>query len=294
VRSYAFFHVDVFTQTPFEGNPLAVFTDARELDDVAMQRIARELNLAETSFVFPPQDAANAAALRIFTPAAEVPFAGHPTIGTAFVLQQTGVIRKGRSSIVLEERVGPVRVEIEAGTPFRAWLTTPQVSFGERFADRGGIAHALGLDDGDLSNAAPVQVVTAGNPFLYVPLNDVAAVDRAALEPHALRRTIGEAATTGVYIFALRDGSVYSRMFAPEYGVVEDPATGSATGPLGAYLLAHGIVAARDPVELTVEQGTHMGRRSILRLRIAGSGSQRTIEVGGSAVALIEGTLRFP
>jgi trans-2,3-dihydro-3-hydroxyanthranilate isomerase len=294
VRTFAFHHVDVFTSTPFEGKPLAVFTDGRELDGATMQRIAREMNLSETVFVLPPKRGDALAAVRIFTPAAELSFAGHPTIGAAFVLQATGRVAHQQRSFVLEEGIGPVPVRIDPGEEFTAWLTTPPISLGASFDDRAATAAALGLAASDVRDDAPVQVVTAGNPFLYVPLQEKAAVDRAALDARAMRRVIGEGDYNGVYLFAADSGGVYSRMFAPDHGIVEDPATGSATGPLAAYLLEHGIFAPGDPLELVAEQGTHMGRRSILRIRVTGTGSTRRIEVGGSAVALIEGTLRIP
>jgi trans-2,3-dihydro-3-hydroxyanthranilate isomerase len=293
MREYAFHHVDVFTERPFEGNPLAVFLDARGLERETMQRIAREMNLSESVFVFPPARPDAAAALRIFTPAAELQFAGHPTIGTAFVLHATGALGKGRRAFVLEEGIGPVPVRIDPEEPFTAWLTTPPVSFETQFDDRPGVAAALGLSAGDLYDGAPVQVVSAGNPFLYVALRDEAAVDRASLDARAIRALAGEVAASGVYVFAVRANGVYARMFAPEHGIVEDPATGSATGPLAAYLLQYGLAPSGDPVELVAEQGTHMGRPSILRIRVTGTAERRVIEVGGSAIGLIEGVLRL-
>lgn len=292
-RSHPFHHVDVFTDTALEGNPLAVFPDAAGLDDVTMQRIARELNLSETSFVFPPASDEAAAALRIFTPFIEVPFAGHPTIGTAFVLRSTGAIPAEQRSFVLEERVGPVAVRIEPGDAFMAWLTTPPTSFGKRFDDRAAVATALGLDADDLRDGIPIQAVSAGNPFVYVALNDEAAVDRAGIDVRGMRVFSGGDRNTGVYVFATRDNGVYSRMFAPEAGVFEDPATGSATGPLAAFLLEYGLFPERDGLRLVCEQGTFMGRRSVLHVLITGTGPDRTIEVGGSAVHVIEAALRL-
>jgi trans-2,3-dihydro-3-hydroxyanthranilate isomerase len=291
-RSYRFHHVDVFTETALEGNPLAVFPEASGLDDTTMQRIARELNLSETSFVFPPESG-GAAALRIFTPFLEVPFAGHPTIGTAFVLRATGAIPAERRAFVLEERVGPVAVRVEPGDAFVAWLTTPPTSFGRRFDDRAGVAAALGLDAGDVRDGVPIQAVSAGNVFVYVALNDEAAVDRAGIDARGMRIFSGGDPNTGVYVFATRANGVYSRMFAPEAGVFEDPATGSATGTLAAFLMEYGLFAERDGLRLVCEQGTFMGRRSILHVLVTGTGSDRKIEVGGSAVHLIEATLRL-
>ena len=292
MREYHFHHVDVFTQTPFEGNPLAVFIDGRGLDTTTMQRIAREMNLSESTFVFPPTDAQSAALLRIFTPAAELSFAGHPTIGTAFVLHALGMLPPAGKPFTFEEGVGPVTVRIDPGEPFTAWLRTPPVTFEQPLTDRAALAAALGLSENDLLDV-PIQVASAGSPFLYVALRDAELVDRSTLDLRAFRVVAPNAVAVGVYVFAVRGDGAYSRMFAPEQNIVEDPATGSATGPLAAYLLQHNLVAHRDGLELVAEQGTRMGRRSILRIRIGGTPESPAIDVGGSAVALIEGTLRL-
>ncbi len=291
--TYPFVHVDVFTERRFEGNALAVFPDARGLDEATMQRIARELNLSETVFVFAPKASGAVAALRMFTPGFEVPFAGHPTIGTAFVLNAAGRLPPGPCEFVFEEPVGPVRVRIEGGPRFMAWLTTPPVTLGGTVDDRDALADALGLRSDDLRPEIPAQVASAGNPFLYVALRDEAAVDRSSVDSRGLQRALAGADATGVYLFAMRDAGAYGRMFAPEAGITEDPATGSATGPLAAFMLEHGLVSERDGLQLTAEQGTAMGRRSILHILIGGSGPSRRIEVGGSAVHAIDATLRM-
>jgi trans-2,3-dihydro-3-hydroxyanthranilate isomerase len=288
-------HVDVFTDRRFEGNPLAVFPDARGLDDADMQRIARELNLSETSFVFPPTQPDTVAALRMFTPGYEVPFAGHPTIGTAFALRSAGRLPPGPCDFAFEERVGRVPVRLEAGDAFMAWLTTPPVRLLPPYEDRATLAKALGLAVADIRLDVPAQVATAGNPFFYVALTDEAAVDRTNIDINTLKdvfRKTGDAGgVVGVYVFAVRENGAYSRMFGPEAGIVEDPATGSATGPLAAYLLTHDLVPERDGLRLIAEQGTAMGRRSILHILVTGTGSERRIEVGGSAVHAIDATL---
>jgi trans-2,3-dihydro-3-hydroxyanthranilate isomerase len=290
-RTYRYCVVDVFTETPFEGNPLAVFLDAEGLSDDEMQTIARELNLAETSFVFASPDAA--ARLRIFTPGAEVPFAGHPTIGTAFALVRSGRVPADAASFVLDERIGRVPIRLErAENPFRAWFRTPPIAFKE-IADRDACAAALGLDPTDLLPALPVQIVSAGNPFLFVPLRDPSVVDRARLNAAAIARAI-EPPATGVFVFAPVASGAYSRMFAPDIGVVEDPATGSATGPLGAYMAEYGLLPNVDGTAFTSEQGTLMKRRSFIHgiLHVA-DGRLEAVDIGGSAVAVIEAELRL-
>lgn len=295
-RVYRYSVVDVFTETPFEGNPLAVFLDAGGLSDETMQTIARELNLSETSFVFPPTgDAAAVACLRIFTPGAEVPFAGHPTIGTAFALVASGRIAPDLQTFVLEENVGPVPVRVErAANPFLGWLRTPPIAFGTKFAGAPW-ARALGLAPGDLlGEAYPVRIVSAGNPFLFVTVRDPAAVDRASLEATALERELG-ASVSGVFVFAPVAHGAYSRMFAPQFGIIEDPATGSATGPLGAYMASYGLLPNVDGARFTSEQGVRMKRRSlvhgILRVR---DGKLETVEIGGSAVKVIDAEIEVP
>jgi trans-2,3-dihydro-3-hydroxyanthranilate isomerase len=288
---YDYTVVDVFTEVALAGNPLAVFPDARGLDDARMQAIARELNLSETSFVFPSGDLRCVARLRIFTPSAEVPFAGHPTIGTALVLHARGIAGADATSFVLEERIGhvPIRLECNAD-PLRAWLTAPQTTFGPTFS-REGAARALGLEAVDLLDELPVQRLVSGNAFVYVPLRDRGTVDRAVLDAAAMRRVAQQSA---VVVFAPTASGAYTRMFAPEFGIIEDPATGSATAPLAAYLVHYGLVPCADGGRLISEQGVSMGRRSILHVHLhAREGVLTDVEVGGSAVAIVEATMQL-
>ncbi len=291
-RTYAYQVVDVFTDVPFEGNPLAVFPDAAGLGDEQMQTLARELNLSETSFVFPPAEPKHAAKVRIFTPLSEMPFAGHPTIGTAYVVATLGRIPKNATSFVLEENVGPIALRLERRDPFLAWLTTPPMRF-EATYDAAGCALALGLAADDLlGERYPAHVVSAGNPFLFVAFRDKATVDRAELDVRALERVAPGFTASGVFIFAPTKEGVYARMFAPMSGVREDPATGSATGPLGAYLAHYGLIEKRDGGRFVNEQGTKIKRRSLLHgiLRVQ-DGALQTVEVGGGAVKVIDATV---
>jgi trans-2,3-dihydro-3-hydroxyanthranilate isomerase len=294
-RSFPYSVVDVFTEVALEGNPLGVFLDPGDLSSDEMQRITRELNLSETVFVFPATRSECAARVRIFTPAAEIPFAGHPTLGTAFALVRSGRVPADMQSFVLEEGIGPVSIRVErAADPFRAWLRTPPITLGPIF-DRTACVRALGLDVPDLLGEYPVEVGSAGNPFLYVPLGDRDAVDRAVLDAPAMLRAAPHKAGNEVFLFCPTPEGVYARMFAPALGVSEDPATGSATGPLGAYLVKHGLLAARDGAAFTNEQGVKMKRRSLLHGIVRMRGDELdTIEIGGSAVAIIEGSLTLP
>jgi trans-2,3-dihydro-3-hydroxyanthranilate isomerase len=279
--------LDVFTDRQFSGNALAIFAET-SFDDATMQRIARELNLSETVFLSRAEGAV--AALRIFTPDREVPFAGHPTVGTAIALRER--LRWPGSetpSFGLKLRIGDVAISIEAADPAIAWLTTPPVTFGREIAREHAAAMAsVGLADvrGDL----PPQLVGAGNPFLYVPLASEAAVDRAALDVATVRAQLGWDEINGVYLFAQTNDGAYARMFAPMSGIAEDPATGSATGPLYAYLARHGALPRRE--SFSNEQGVAMGRPSSLRVRLQwGDDVPVKIEVGGSAVFVGEGRL---
>jgi trans-2,3-dihydro-3-hydroxyanthranilate isomerase len=298
-QAYRFVQVDVFTDRVFGGNPLAVFFDAASLDDATMQAIAREMNLSESVFLLPPTRPEYAARLRMFTPAREVPFAGHPTIGTAWVLAAHGLLPPGERAITLEEPIGPVPIRLE-GDPQRpsfVWLTDRPAAFGAEFDDRAGFARALTLAESDLLPDAPIVVGSTGNPKLYIPLRDRATVDRAALNVPALLPLFSSSPRQAVYVFAPDPdpaaGRVYGRMFAPHTsGVPEDPATGSAVGALAAYLVRHGLVQDAPQLTIVCEQGTKMGRQSFLHVRLSpGDGDTRTIEVGGGTVPVLEGTL---
>jgi trans-2,3-dihydro-3-hydroxyanthranilate isomerase len=300
-RSYRFVQVDVFTDRVFGGNPLAVFLDARGIGDGVMQQIAREMNLSETVFLSPPSRPECAAALRIFTPAREVPFAGHPTVGTAWVLAAHGIVPKGASRFVLEERIGPVPVELEgdATHPDFIWMKHQDAVFDPALENRDAVARALGLSEADLWPGAPIQPGSTGSKFLFVPLRDRTAVDRASLDVRALLDAMGDRPRIGVFVFAPDPdpaaGRVYSRMFAPHTsGIPEDPATGSASGPLGAYLVLNGLVRKGAEVRIVSEQGTKMGRQSFIHIRLAMQGERTTgIRVGGSVVPVLEGELRL-
>jgi trans-2,3-dihydro-3-hydroxyanthranilate isomerase len=291
-HSYQYSVVDVFTQEPLLGNGLAVFPDASGLDDNTMQRIAREMNLSETTFIGPPMRLDCAANVRIFTPAREMPFAGHPTIGSSFVLLETGMVAKDRKEFALEEKIGPVPVRVEVGEAGRPliWLTTPPIRFGPTYQP-GRCAEALGLNASELLGT-PAEVVSAGNPGVFVAVKSKDSVDRAWFDSHGDRILKSEHAESAfMFVFAPTPYGAYSRMFAPEHGVAEDPATGSSTGPLAAYMMRHGLASAADGTRLVSEQGTKMGRRSILHILVHGEQGANGIEVGGYVTPVIEGVL---
>jgi trans-2,3-dihydro-3-hydroxyanthranilate isomerase len=280
--------VDVFTQSALEGNPLAVFPDASGLDPVIMQRIARELNLSETTFVFPADDPRAAARVRIFTPASEMEFAGHPTIGTAFVLRQRNAIAHDRRNFALEERVGLVRIRVGDESDPIIWLTTPPIALGGVYG-KALCARALSLAVDEMIPDLSCELLTAGNPNIFVPLKSKEAVDRAVIDSHALGQLIRETPLACLFAFTPTPEGAYSRMFAPAIGVIEDPATGSATGPLAAYMMKHGLVSNGDGTRFISEQGTKMGRRSILHVLVHGENGARSIEVGGNVAPVAIG-----
>lgn len=292
VRTYRYRVVDVFTDQPLEGNALAVFPDASGIDDVTMQKIAKELNLSETAFVVPATRADCTVGVRIFTPAREMAFAGHPTIGTSFVLLEEGIIPANSERFVLEEKVGPVPILVGTGKRPLIWLRTPPISEGSTF-DRTVCAQALGLDTSDLLNITP-QLVSAGNPTVFIALKDRDAVDRAWLDSHgSVVLKGGHQEPMCVFVFTPTPNGAYSRMFAPEYGISEDPATGSSTGPLAAFMIRHGLVSCAAGTRFTSEQGTKMRRRSILHVHILGDRGKDGIDVGGNVMPVAEAIMRL-
>lgn len=270
---------DVFTDVPLEGNQLAVFTDGRGLSDETMQRVAREMNLSETVFVLPGEGEAHAR-IRIFTPAAELPFAGHPVLGTAFVLGSavpTAVIRLQTGSGLIPIALTREGVKVTFGEMDQPIPTV------EPFARADELLPALGVTRSEL----PVEEYCNGPRFVYVGLKSEAAV--AALTPDitALSRIEG----VGAYCFAGAGGGFKGRMFWPEAGVVEDPATGSAAGPLAVHLVRHGRIEFGQQIEIV--QGVEIKRRSLLHARVEGSAdSIERVVVGGSAVIVARGEYR--
>ena len=302
VRSYRFLHVDVFTDHLFGGNQLAVFPDGRGLSSETMQAVAKEMNFSETTFVLPSEQVGTDMRVRIFTPGSELPMAGHPTIGTTFALARAGVIAPARERIVFGLGIGPTPVTMtwsDRELDF-AWMTQAAPVFGEPVSDRACAAAALGLPDTALADF-PVQVVSCGLPYVLVPLATRKAVDRAVLSVSAYDRLVRVAGgdANGVFLFSTeraQDGATaYSRMFAPAVGVFEDPATGSASGPLGCYLVRHQMVPAGSAGAMLSLQGVKMGRPSDVHISIGVDGGDiRSVRVGGSSVLAGEGTLYIP
>jgi trans-2,3-dihydro-3-hydroxyanthranilate isomerase len=295
----SYLHYDVFTDQPFTGNQLAVFLDGRGLSTARMQALAREMNFSESTFIVPPEVAGTDIRMRIFTPANELPMAGHPTIGSTFALAHTGVIRPGTPRFVFGLGIGPIPVDLEwEGSRLHfAWMTQLNPTFSRAIDARGDVAAAIGLSDADLLQDLPVQEVTCGVPFLMVPIRSREAVGRAVSDATALRRlTASTGVNLPIFFFAMSNpGSaedVHSRMFAPEFGVIEDPATGSASGPLGCYLLRHGLLSPDSATRIVSLQGAAMGRPSRIHIAISSRGGEITeVKVGGQAVLVASGEM---
>jgi trans-2,3-dihydro-3-hydroxyanthranilate isomerase len=304
MRRLHYHRVDVFTDRAFGGNPLAVFTNGRGVGPGTMQAIAKEFNLSETTFVLPPDDPRHDWRVRIFTPEHELPMAGHPTVGTSFVLAREHMIPRregGETNIVLEEGVGPVPVSVrfEGGEPVFAEMSQPLPRFGPRLEDARAAAAMLSLDAEDLDTALPLEVVSCGVPFLFAPLRSLDAARRARPRADLIERAATGGVPPEVFIFTREvehaGSTVHSRMFAPGLGITEDPATGAASGPLGCYLVRHRLVECDPAAEIVSEQGLEMGRPSFVRIRIEQRGGEITaVRVGGRCHYMGEGFIELP
>jgi trans-2,3-dihydro-3-hydroxyanthranilate isomerase len=300
--TYRFLTADIFTSRRFGGNQLAVIPEAKGLTDAQMLAITREFNYSESTFVLPPETPEQTCRVRIFTPAGELPFAGHPTVGTAFVLAATGAVRLtgDETRIVLGENVGPVPVVIRSrdGRPGFAQFSVAKLpEVGPALPPNALLAEVLGLEEGDLltGDSGP-EVVSCGVPFTFVPLRSRDAVRRAKLRLDAWERVISRHPGHMLFFFA-RDAEepghdIRARMFGPGVSVAEDPATGSACAALGGYL------GSRDPLadgtlRWVVEQGYEMGRPSQVHIETDKRGGQITaVRVGGESVLVCEGTIQ--
>lgn len=294
-KSKQFVIADVFTEERFGGNQLAVFTDGSGLDSSTMQNIAREMNYSETTFLLPAERGGDYR-VRIFTPAHELPFAGHPLVGSAYVIVAERLKQRSDplTSVTLEAGVGPIKVEVqtEDGRLGRSTMTQPLPVVRGSYPDVGGLAKALSLDASLIEGTGlPVETIFNGIAVMIVPVTGRAAVENIKIDAAALERISKEVGASTVLVFT-RDtvfptSTVHCRVFAPAAGVSEDAATGSANGPLGFYLLRHKLVGAQDATHIVSEQGFEMKRPSLLYidLDIDSTTSEVTaVRVGGGVV----------
>lgn len=299
MRTHEFYQLDVFTDTKFEGNPLAVFPEGDGIGDEEMQSIAKEMNLSETVFVLPSETALKR--LRIFTPKQELPLAGHPVVGTWNLLARLGVTDKPDSgSITIEQEVAlgvlPVEIQFEGSEPSMVTMTQGAFDAGAKVTDEGQLsllAESLGLERDELACSAdlPVQVVSTGIRALAVPLVSLTALGRIKVNPGLLSDIYLEPGAVGCYCFTFETmedtSAVHARFFAPADAIPEDPATGSAAGSLSGYLAYHGAIGEKA---FTIEQGDMMGRPSRIHARVDGKrGMVERVRIGGKSVISAKG-----
>jgi trans-2,3-dihydro-3-hydroxyanthranilate isomerase len=301
-RFYDFWRVDVFTEVPLEGNPLAVFPRATGLSKEEMEGITREMNLSETTFVFPATSPAANYRNRIFTPGGEIPFAGHPSLGTAYVAALEGIVPKpeGRSVVYQELEIGvlPLELSVEGGQIQKVTMTQGEPSLGKRLTSVEGLAKALSVRPRDIGvdNLRP-QVASTGIPSLHVPMRSLGAVQEIDYDMRALGKFLERLGPHQLcYAFSFETTSdkaqVHARAFSPLDGIREDPATGSAAGACGAYLAANGRLPAPSFV---IEQGIEMKHASLIEVSVDAEGKvPKTVRVGGHVTPLIRGSLRLP
>jgi len=288
---HRYFTLDVFTTNRFEGNPLAVFTDGDGISDDQMQAIAREMNLAETVFVQKPTDDRALARLRIFTTQQELKLAGHPVVGTWFLLAELGVVPAQEGGVHVMQQTGagilPVEIRFKDGRPNRVTMTQTEAAFKPSKIKKASLARALGLSPRDLASDLEPECVSTGIFNLMVPLRNRAAVAKIERNMSERRRLTGKNATMA-YCFALSgNGKAFTRGMLP-WELYEDPATGSAAGSLAAYLVKHGKLTAGHT--LSILQGVEMGRPSHIEVEISTKGKKLVPRVSGAAVRIFEGT----
>ena len=302
MREYRFVQVDVFTGDVFGGNPLAVYPNAEGLNREEMQKIAREMNLSETTFVFTPSSSEADFRVRIFTPQREIPFAGHPVIGTCFVLGDEGRIgpKEGKRVTTLELGLGvfPVEVVFLGGEPVLVKMEQKSPEFLSAYSEVELLARLLSLplEKLDLLKGPP-EVVSTGLPFLIVPITSQRALSQAKINLSILEAVAQELDTSLIAPFTMDgmgENRIRARVFAPFHGVPEDPATGSAAGCFGSYLVKHGLIRGKPLTTVEIEQGLQMRRPSLIQVELAlGEGAIDRVWVAGSVVRVLEGTVRF-
>jgi trans-2,3-dihydro-3-hydroxyanthranilate isomerase len=295
LRAYRYIHLDVFTDRRLQGNQLFVFVQPSGLDTETMQTMTRESNLSECTFVFPPEQAGTDYRVRIFTRTAETPFAGHPTIGTAFALAQAGMLKPGVARTTFGLGVGPIPVDLDwqAGRLAFAWMTQLKPTFGKTVTDRSALAAALGVE---VDGRAPAQEVNCGSNFFIVPLPTRKAVDAAVVDRAKVDAVFAAAGIQrrGIYVFSVEpagdDVAAYSRMLPT--GGIEDPATGSAVGPAGCFAAKYGYVPRDRASSMVFLQGVLARRPSRLHVRVTMSGAEvASVQVGGASVVVGEGSM---
>jgi trans-2,3-dihydro-3-hydroxyanthranilate isomerase len=292
MKKHTFYVVDVFAEKKYAGNQLAVFKDTKGLSGEDMQRFAKEMNYSETTFILSDKERDGGYDVRIFTPEYEIPFAGHPTLGTAFVIQQE-IIQKSVERVVLNLQVGQIPVDFKyAGAEVEImWMKQIHPTFSETFSSQ-SISEALNLDKGDIDHRYPIEAVSTGTPFIICPLKTLDAVKRANTNREKYFELIKDTEAKAILVFCPetygRENNLNVRVFADYYGVAEDPATGSANGCLAGYLVKHRYFN-QDRIDIRVEQGYEIGRPSLLLLKAEGTEDKIDVLVGGRVIMIAKG-----
>jgi trans-2,3-dihydro-3-hydroxyanthranilate isomerase len=291
-----FFILDVFATTKYTGNQLAVcLDDLGNLTDLQMQQIAREINFSETTFVASSKPVNHGYNTRIFTPATELPFAGHPTLGTAFIIQQE-LIKQQIDRVNLNYQVGQISVDLQYidHKPDLLWMHQQQPQFYDPLLDVETLAAVIGVNVSDIDLRYPIEPVSTGLPCIIMPLKTMAAVSRAKLNLDLYARTVTNLPAQAILVFCPEtidpDRQLHVRVFTEWYGIPEDPATGSANGCLAAYLAKYQYFGSSD-IDITVEQGVEMGRSALLYLRAQSTPDRYSISVGGRVLKIAKGEL---
>jgi trans-2,3-dihydro-3-hydroxyanthranilate isomerase len=286
-----FYIVDVFSKGKYSGNQLAVVIMTEKIDDAGMQKIAGEFNFSETTFVLSPEKRSGGYDVRIFTPREEVPFAGHPTLGTAYVIRNL-LLKSGAGTIALNLPVGQIPVTFESGSRL-LWMKQKSPVFGP-VHEPVKAAEMIGVGEDDVDRRYPVQEISTGLPFVIIPLKGLKAVKKARTVAGAYDRFFGDAPARPVFIFSPEtyssENHLNARMFADLFGIAEDPATGSAAGCLAGYLVRHRYFGGAE-IDIRVEQGFEIRRESILHLKAGETGGDIDVNVGGEVHKIAEGTL---
>lgn len=296
-RDRRYLHYDVFTDRPLTGNQLAVFTDPIGLTADDMARVTREMNFSECTFIFPAEQPGTDVRLRIFCPEGEMPFAGHPVIGSTFALAHAGFVKPPEGRLVLGLGIGPTPVELEwKGIELAfAWMTQRPPQYGPTLDARDRMASVVGLERAAIHDGLPIQEVSCGLAFVFVPLTSRSAVDQCVRDPRASEGMFKDAglAPRGIFVFSVEPdddhATVYSRMLGSGR---EDAATGSASGPLGCYLVRHRLLPPGYAGQIVSRQGVKMGRPSRVHIRISGTSDEITdVKVGGASVLVGDGRI---
>ena len=285
-----FYQVDVFSNELFGGNPLAVFLRGKDFKETQLQQVAREMNLSETTFIFPPSNPQADFDIRIFTPEKEIPFAGHPTLGTAYVLSHTGLVPSTKKDLILNFKAGLIPVTLEEND--RIFMIQSSAKILQTFPDMERVAFCLGLNVNNIKSDLPIQSVSTGFPVLIVPINSLRAIQRIILNLPLLKELLEEVEVEMIYPFTRETvnpgNSVHARGFAPFIGIPEDPATGSAAGALGYYLNDKNL----EEKEFLIEQGFEIKRSGNISVKITNTeGNKNIIRVGGKIKPVFKGSL---